>query len=452
MAKDSSDLFNKRSTTHEFLFSHSDESVDRTLADTTLPAGDDAGTMALSADFDDIRDREGLVQTIQNEMASAPSLFAVAVHFEWAAGLQNDEDGGEASTIAKSLTPLATTCRSLEGCWARIGRDRFVCVIPRLSAEDGQQTAQLLLNTFEANQCPPVTVATAVYPTLDFTREQIVENAEKALEHGGFLGPGTITEFDAVSLNISGDRHYQAGNLTRAIDEYRLGLQLDPDDANLHNSLGVCYGVQSRQKDALAAFENAVRLDPQDVMAIYNTGFIHFQKQAYEKALDYFRQADQLEPGVFEVVYHIGLTLLKTKMPGKARPYLETAAQANDHSCHAFKSLGECLAQLDFYREAIQAYKQVVKKNPTDAESLSSLGQLYLQIGESLDVATVFAEQSIQLSPDNGLFRHRLGRIYLQQGKPDRALAFFEQAIAMGHDSHIDMEVAKAQADAVKAS
>lgn len=451
MAKDSSDLFKKRSTTHEFLFSHSDESVDRTLADTGLPAGDDAGTMALSADFDDIHDREGLVQTIQNEMAAAPSLFAVAVHFEWAAGLQNG-DGGESTTIEKSLTPLATTCRSLEGCWARISRDRFVCVIPRLSAEDGQQTAQSLLNTFEANQCPPVTVATAVYPTLGFTRDQIVENVEKALEHGGFLGPGTITGFDAVSLNISGDRHYQTGNLTGAIDEYRLGLQLDPDDANLHNSLGVCYGVQSRQEDALAAFENAVRLDPQDVMAIYNTGFIHFQKQAYEKALDYFRRADRLEPDVFEVVYHIGLTLLKMKMPDKARPYLETAAQANGHSCHAFKSLGECLAQLELHREAIQAYKRVVKKNPTDAESLSSLGQLYLQIGESLDVATVFAEQSIQLSPDNGLFRHRLGRIYLQQGKPDRALAFFEQAIAMGHDSHIDMEVAKAQADAVKAS
>jgi hypothetical protein len=47
--------------------------------------------------------------------------------------------------------------------------------------------------------------------------QQIVTNAEKALDHAGFFGPGTITGFDAVSLNISGDRRYQAGDIAGAI-------------------------------------------------------------------------------------------------------------------------------------------------------------------------------------------------------------------------------------------
>jgi tetratricopeptide (TPR) repeat protein len=86
-------------------------------------------------------------------------------------------------------------------------------------------------------------------------------------------------------------------------------------------------------------------------------------------------------------------------------------------------------------KEAIQAYKRAVKINPADAESLSLLGRLYTRLGESLDVAAVLCEQSVRLSPDDGHFRHRLGHVYLKQGKLDHALAEFELAVALGHDS-----------------
>ncbi len=72
---------------------------------------------------------------------------------------------------------------------------------------------------------------------------------------------------------------------------------------------------------------------------------------------------------------------------------------------------------------------------PDGPESLSILGQLYTHRGESLDVAAVLCEQSVRLSPDNGLFRQRLGHVYLNQGRLDHALTEFEMAVALGHDS-----------------
>ena len=451
MARHSSDLFKKRSSTQEFLFSHSDDIIDADHAQQVINSRESAAATRADAHFSDMLDRQGLVHAIDTHMASAATLCAIAVKIDWAAGAKADN-------VTKTVVPadtvlsIATLCRTSKGTWARIDPDRFACVFPHRTAADGHVLAQHLLNAFPDAESPPLTIGVAAYPTIDYARTQIVSNAEKALEHAGFFGPGTITGFDAVSLNISGDRHYQTGDIAGAMDEYKQGLLLDPADVNLHNSLGVCHGVLKDFDNALSAFENAIRLSPQEVMAIYNKGYILLLSGNREKALEYFLEADAREPNVFEVIFHIGQTFMEMGAADKARPYLEAATLANSRSGPAFKSLGACLDKLGLTKDAIQAYKNAVKINPGDADSLSLLGRLYSERGESLDVASVLCEQSVRLSPDNGLFRHRLGHVFLNQGKLNHALAEFELAAAMGHDSQPQIEETQDRMTASKAS
>ncbi|MEN8142968.1 MAG: hypothetical protein ABFQ82_05155, partial [Thermodesulfobacteriota bacterium] len=79
----------------------------------------------------------------------------------------------------------------------------------------------------------------AAFPCNGFKRSAVVLNARKALQHTSFFGPGSITPFDAVSLNISGDVYYNEGDMNGAVREYLLGLELDGASVNLLNSLGV---------------------------------------------------------------------------------------------------------------------------------------------------------------------------------------------------------------------
>ncbi|MBC2713236.1 MAG: tetratricopeptide repeat protein [Desulfosarcina sp.] len=451
MARQSPDLFKNRSATQEFLFSHSDDIIDDGNAEKVLTSRDSAGTAPYSAHFSDMLDRQELIHAIDTHMASASTLCAITVRVEWAAGMKSDNVKGT-DIPEDAVTPIATVCRVHSGTWARIGRDRFACLFPHLTAVDGQVLAQNLLNAFSEAKGPPITIGVAAYPTLNYTRSQIVENAEKALEHAGFFGPGTITVFDSVSLNISGDRHYQAGDIAGAIGEFKKGLLLNSSDANLHNSLGVCYGVLKDYDNALTAFENAIWLAPEEVMAIYNKGIVLLYQGNGEQALECFLEADAQEPNVFEVVFHIGQAFMEMGATKKARPYLEAATRANSRSGPAFKSFGACLDTLELTKEAIQAYKSAIKINPGDAESLSILGRLYTKRGESLDVASVLCEQSVRLSPDNGLFRHRLGHVYLNLGKLGHALAEFELAVALGHDSQPQIEETQDRMMAAKAS
>ncbi len=92
------------------------------------------------------------------------------------------------------------------------------------------------------------------------------------MTHAAVVGPGSMVVLDAVSLNISGDQLYQAGNLQGAVEEYRKALQLDPSNVNVHNSLGVCYGMMERYDAAEAEFDAALLLKPDEVMALYQSG------------------------------------------------------------------------------------------------------------------------------------------------------------------------------------
>jgi tetratricopeptide (TPR) repeat protein len=453
MPRHSPDLFKNRSTTQDFLFSHADKCMDMDDGHArTIPASRGAAaTPPCPARFIDMLDRPGLIRRIDTHMADAPTLCAIAVGIESNPGANPVEDEATGN-CEEVIQPIATLCQKHHGAWAQIARDRFACVFARLGTADGQDLAHDLLTAYPQAERERVTIGVAAYPILNTPRSQIVDNAEKALEHAGIIGPATITAFDAVSLNISGDRCYQAGDIAGAIAEFKQGLRLDPSDMNLHNSLGVCYGILGDYAKALAAFENAIWLAPQEMMAVYNQGYVLLRKGQRDQALECFLTADAREPNVFEVIFHLGQTYMAMGAPEKARPYLEAATRANRRSGPAFTGLGMCLDKLGLTKEAIQAYKRAIKINPADAESLSILGRLYSQRGESLDVASALCEQSVRLSPGTGAYRHRLGHVYLNQGKLDHALAAFELAVALGHDSHLQIETTQERMLQAKAS
>ena len=443
MAKYVPDLFHNRNATQDFLVSQTDDVIHEGKTDPLLST--------LAADLPDLLDRQGLEKAIDARMASVPNLCVLAIHIDRPRAATSKK--APQQTLADDpIVSLVNHPGARQGIWGRIGPDRFACALADLNVKSGQALAEDLLASVKETGNIDITIGLSVYPTTHFTRSQALENAEKALDHGTFFGPGTVTLFDAVSLNISGDRRYQTGNIKGAIDEFKNGLLIDPTNANLYNSLGVCYGVLKDYDSALAAFEKANGLSPEDVMAIYNKGYILLLKGQKGQALTCLLEANACEPDVFEVVFHIGQIYMEMEQAGNARPFLEAASRSNYRSGAAFRNLGACLNKLGLTKEAIQAYKNAVKINPADALSLSTLGFLYTRRKESLDVAVVLCEQSVRLDPENGDYRHRLGEAYLSQGKLEDALSAFEAAVERGHDSHSQVEATQERLLAAKAS
>jgi tetratricopeptide (TPR) repeat protein len=326
---------------------------------------------------------------------------------------------------------LVEICSGGKGVWGKLEQGTFGCF---LSGRDLSSPGRLK-EAFSAPGRTGVLIGIASYPTLNYAKNEILKNARKALDHAAFFGPGSMVSFDAISLNVSGDAFYQRGDVATAIREFRAALMLDPANANVHNSLGVCYGAIGLYPEALEAFETAAWLEPSEVMAVFNIGLVHLLLGDRETALTYMLDAERMEGELFEPAFQIGKLYIEMGRPEDAKPLLEKAARLRPDSAPAFRSLGECYAALDLTPEAAAAFKTAVKLNPNDAVSLSGLGYVFDRLGENPEIASLFCRRSIEISPENGLFRYRLARLYLKQEQLEAALQEFRKAAALGFEA-----------------
>jgi tetratricopeptide (TPR) repeat protein len=335
--------------------------------------------------------------------------------------------------IAKAIDE---TCKSENGMWGQLAHDMFGCFFPRKNQTSPLILADKIKHRLSELRNETVSMGIASFPTINFNKDQLIDNARKALDHAAFLGPDSTVLFDSVSLNISGDMLYQKGDIHGAIEEFNAALMLDSSNVNVHNSLGVCYGVLGDYERALEEFEEAIRLDPEEAMALYNAGLVNMLTDNSDKALEYFLDADRKEGNIFDVAFQTGRLYLKMGKPEQGKKSLEKAVRLNPESGLALRYLGECCAAMNLTDEAVSAYKKVIRQNPNDAESLSALGYLFDLQGENPEITTIFCQQSIEIAPENGLFRYRLGNLYLKRNQLENALEQFQKADDLGYDAN----------------
>ena len=264
---------------------------------------------------------------------------------------------------------------------------------------------------------------------------EMLNRALKALDHASFFGPNSAVVFDAISLNISGDKLFDKGDIKGSIEEFKQALKLDPSNTNLHNSLGVCYGLQGDYKKAKLEFNAVIKLDSTEVMSWYNLGFTNMLEGKRQKALDLFLKANTINQDVFEIAFQTGRLLMEMSQPQRGEKFLEHASRLDPQSAAAYRYLGECYTSTGRIKDAIAAYKKAIKQNPSDAASLSALGCLFDEQGENPEISLMFCEESVKLSPENGLFRYRLGQLYFKQNRLGDALKQFKKADSLGHSA-----------------
>jgi len=425
-------LLRKRSLTGQFLFSktsskHKDDK----------PAGLPDDFDELVRAFPDIQIGDSFVDQSLAGLKSSPTFGAIVISVDKSKNKKKDKSGKEYKNNARLdvAGAIEQICKIENGMWGVIDRDFFGCFFPEKSTSVCRKLAEKIKGKLAKQRDETVTIGIASYPALNFKKRQILENARKAFDHAQFFGSDSTVSFDAVSLNISGDKLYDKGDIKGAIKEFKMALLLDPSNVNVHNSMGVCHGVLGDYKKAVKEFKSAISLNPEDIMALHNAGLTYTLTDNNNKALEYFLRAYSIDKDVFEVAFQTGKLYLEMEQPDKGMEYLEKAIKLKPESGPAFSSMGDCFNTLGMIDKAVSAYKKAIKLNANDADSLSALGLLFDAQGENIDISTLFCRQSVEISPENGLFRYRLGRLYQKANKIEAASEEFEAAKKMGYDS-----------------
>ncbi|MGB5746483.1 MAG: tetratricopeptide repeat protein [Desulfobacterales bacterium] len=435
-----------RSASH-FLFSKTDIGRLKEVKKTEII---DANEAVKSA-FPDMRSGNDFIDYANQQLGAVDQFSAMVIRLD---PVKDDNDQAELPKGNDGHVDVAgildRLCRRENGLWGTLEGGLLGSFLPVRNGSDSLELARDFQKRLVEKTGKTATIGVASFPTITYKKSEIINNARKALDHATFFGANSLVAFDDVSLNISGDKFYEKGEIQKAIDEFKLALELDPNNVNVHNSLGVCYGLQSHYDPAIAAFQKAIAIDPGEYMALHNLGLVHLLIEQRDRALEYFLDAYKINGKNFEVAFQTGKLYIETGNFKKSRPYLERAAELEPDSGPVYRYLGDCYAADHMPEAAISAYKKAIKHNPHDASAMSALGNIFDNQGENPEITLMFLRESVALSPENGLFHHRLGRHFSNQHRLNSALKEFVKAKSFGYDAAEDIKAIKNRKKAEK--
>ncbi len=334
------------------------------------------------------------------------------------------------------------------------------------SAAPGQNTpAQSApAQTSPAPAAPAQTPKTNAAPSQTNTSEA-EPNREQAYYH---LALASVYEDDAVSDGRSDE-------INKAIEEYKMALNADPNSAELSNGLADLYFRAGRMHDAevtartllkdspenidahkllgriylrqlgegdngvssaspsgnvldqaIAEFEKIVALEPKSVEDHMVLGQLYTVKHQPEKAEAEFKTAQAIEPESEEVVLNLSRLFAES---GDIQHAVKVIADVpvDGRTPKMEFTLGALYEQLKQPKDAIAAYQRAEDMEPGDPQTMDALAQALMN-NDQLDEALKEYKDLADADPENTEALVHIGEIQRRQGKYEDALATIRKA------------------------
>lgn len=384
----------------------------------------------------DLPDHWGFKQALDERLEGLESFAILLVRLDNYEGFRLSRGRLASDEVLKSVFELIRPLPGEEALWGRYSAECLAVLVPGLGEEEVRDLAGRLIAEVDLHAPQTVSVGAARWPQLElYAKADTLDNARKALDHAWYYGPSSLAVFDAVSLNVSGDNYFDAGDYENAVEEYKKALLIDFQDTNVINSLGVTYGLMGQLDLALDCFDQVLRLEPEDAMALFNKGLGLLRTGREEEAHGCLGRAAQKDPASFEALFHLGKLSLKMGRAHEAVGQFERAAALPEARPVVQRYLGQALTAAGREREAIEAFRAAVRHNPRDAQSLSDLSVLFLEVKGEEEVARTLARSACDLDPGAGLNFQRLGLACLASGCHAEAEKAFEEALELGENT-----------------
>jgi tetratricopeptide (TPR) repeat protein len=184
----------------------------------------------------------------------------------------------------------------------------------------------------------------------------------------------------------------------------------------MESVLGGVYDQLKRPKDAIAAYERAADMDPDDLDTLRALAQALLNDDQLDAALKQFRDVAGADPEDTSSLIHIAEIL---RRQGKYEEALSSARKASlkePENLEAGYNEGLLMDVLGRYDEAAQVYEKML-----ELPTLSHANGAYTSEEKN----------------NRAIFLDRLGAVYHEQNKTDKAIATYQKMIEMGGDAAI---------------
>jgi Flp pilus assembly protein TadD len=150
--------------------------------------------------------------------------------------------------------------------------------------------------------------------------EQIYQEAAKVLGSD---------PHDPIALNALAMYQFRRGKLGAAKILLNKAFEKHPENASLHNNMGLIYLADGDYVSAVGSFKRALKTDDHNAEALGNLGSIYVQNHDYAKALPLLEDAYRLNKANFAVANNYAIALRANKTFDKAKDIYEDLIKQN---------------------------------------------------------------------------------------------------------------------------
>jgi tetratricopeptide (TPR) repeat protein len=223
--------------------------------------------------------------------------------------------------------------------------------------------------------------------------------------------------------------YWKAGDVHRAIAEYRAALKLAPTFVDAYVSLGNALRMSGKRTEAKELLSRALAFNAKKTRAYLGLADLYREDGKLDDALLYYEKAAADDPLLPEAYIGTGHIYRRKGMHDRARTSYDKALALNPDSPSLHTELGL------FYREqgnseaAINQYNRALALDPQHAEASNNLGWIYQQQGD-VDRALQYFEKAVESNPSLLTAYDNMVQVYLKQNRAALAVATYKRCLA----------------------
>ena len=229
---------------------------------------------------------------------------------------------------------------------------------------------------------------------------------------------------------------WKLNDLQKAAHYYQFVLEANPNDVEVHLTLGRVRLEQQRFEQGREHLRRALDLRPDDSTMVLEVGDALRISGYAETSLPLYEQVSEESTASARAHAGMGLALFEMDRYAESIEESETAIALDPElpfrgEVHRF--LGSAHAELGNFEEAAENFRRAIEFDPDDADSIDRLGLLFFEHGHFRDALDQYRAME-RLRPDIAQTYVNIGSSLVKLGRDEEAIAVFERAQALDPD------------------
>ena len=228
--------------------------------------------------------------------------------------------------------------------------------------------------------------------------------------------------------------------VAEAAEQLKLVIAADPNHIAARQLLGQAHLRLHQPELAVAVLEKAQAADP---TINYDLGLARYRTANLQRAVDSFQQVVSVQPNHAQAHFHLAQCYRQLGQSQKSKQSLHTFEQlqqqanqianlrqylaVDSSNARAWAQLGRIFLQQKAWTDAISAFQNGVKHQPTEASFYEQLGYAYMKNQDYPSAQLIFQELA-QRYPKSVEYRNSLGIAMAMQNLLPEAISQFETA------------------------